>query len=345
MTNRRRIANEHTSPRSLNTKSTGEILRQAREARGESLHDVSLAIQIRPSMLEAIEAGQFFGLTDPLYLKGFIRAYAQYVGLDESEVLPFFRREYDEQQTQQQKLRAPLAPIDSKRLKLTPGRLVVGVLTMAILALVGFSYNQYVSVALTPPLELNSPTDNFVSDSGFVEIKGKTEPGAKLTLNGQEVSLSPDGGFELTVALAQGANMLQLESINSLGKITKIERTVMGPSHLAHQQALEGEVPSPTVLAVTEERMEADQASDSAQLEKFTIDLDINNRPAWVEVSIDGQPDFSGMMLPGVSREFVGSREVKIKTGNGGSTRVTVNGVDQGILGENNEVVEKVYRR
>ena len=119
MTPRRRIHSESTPQRTLNTKRTGDILRQAREARGESLQQVSQAIKVRVSMLQAIEAGRFFGLTDPLYLKGFIRAYTAHVGLDESEVMPFFRREYDEQQHQQQ-LAKPLAPIEPKKSKITP---------------------------------------------------------------------------------------------------------------------------------------------------------------------------------------------------------------------------------
>lgn len=339
MTPRRRIHPESTPQRTLNTKRTGDILRQAREARGESLAQVSQAIKVRTSMLQSIEAGHFFGLTDPLYLKGFIRAYAAHVGLDESEVMPFFRREYDEQQHQQQ-LTKPLAPIEPKKSKITPGRVVVAVLSLAILMVVGYSYNQYVSVALTPRLDLISPVEASTAESGQVLVKGKTDADAQLSLNGQPVTLTPSGDFELTVALALGSNTLQFKSVNKLGKATLVERTVIGPPRLVQSPTAS---PTPTVLA--ESTTAAEQASSSATLGQVKVEVVIGPSPAWIEAESDGKPTFSGLVLPGATQAFVGKQQVKLKTGNGGSTRILLQGVDQGLLGGEGEVVEKVYKK
>lgn len=338
MTPRRRIHPESTPQRTLNTKRTGDILRQARETRGETLQQVSQAIKVRVSMLQAIEAGRFFGLTDPLYLKGFIRAYAAHVGLDESEVMPFFRREYDEQQHQQQ-LAKPLTPIEPKKSKITPGRVVVGFLSMAIIAVVAYSYNQYVSVALTPKLELISPVEASTAESGQVLVKGKTDADAQLSLNGQPVVLTPSGDFELTVALALGSNTLQLKSVNKLGKSTLVERTVIGPPRLAQTPASS---PTPTVLA---ESSNGQQASGSAAMSETKIEVVIGPSPAWIEVEADGKSVFSGLVLPGATQAFTGKQQIKLKTGNAGSTRVLLHGVDQGLLGDEGEVVEKTYRK
>ena len=337
MTPRRRIHSESTPQRTLNTKRTGDILRQAREARGESLQQVSQAIKVRVSMLQAIEAGRFFGLTDPLYLKGFIRAYTAHVGLDESEVMPFFRREYDEQQHQQQ-LAKPLAPIEPKKSKITPGRVVVGFLSMAIITVVAYSYNQYVSVALTPKLELISPVEASTAESGQVLVKGKTDADAQLSLNGQPVTLTPSGDFELTVALALGSNTLQLKSVNKLGKSTMVERTVIGPPRLAQAPTS----PTPTVLS---ESAGGQQASSSATMAETKIEVVIGPSSAWIEVEADGKSVFSGLVLPGATQAFTGKQQIKLKTGNAGSTRVLLHGVDQGLLGDEGEVVEKVYKK
>ncbi len=338
MTPRRRIHPESSPQRTLNTKRTGDILRQARQARGESLAQVSQAIKVRVSMLQAIEAGHFFGLTDPLYLKGFIRAYADHLGLAESEVMPFFRREYDEQQHQQQ-LAKPLAPIEPKKPKITPGRVIVTILTIAIVAVVGYSYNQYVSVALTPKLELVSPVDASTAASGQVLVKGTTDADAQLSLNGQPVTLTPAGDFELTVALALGTNTLQLKSVNKLGKSTVVERTVIGPPRLA--QAL---LPTPTPTVLAESTSES-QATSSATLSEVVVEVNIGPSSAWIEVQTDGQPAFSGLMLPGSTQSYAGTRDIHLKTGNAGSTRVSLHGVDQGLLGKDGEVVEKTYRK
>src|SRR5690606_13176301 len=121
--------------------------------------------------------------------------------------------------------------------KFTPGRIVIGVLTIAVLSLAAYSYNQYVSLALTPSLEITSPQDDITAENGQVEVSGKTDPDAQFTLNGQSVALTPEGEFNLTVAVSQGTNTLQFKSVNKLGKTTTVERTVIGPTRLAQNEA------------------------------------------------------------------------------------------------------------
>lgn len=65
--------------------SLGDLLLQARMKRGLSLEAISLATRIRPEVLAAIESGG----TDQVpsvYLKGYIRGYAHYLGLPQTVV-------------------------------------------------------------------------------------------------------------------------------------------------------------------------------------------------------------------------------------------------------------------
>jgi hypothetical protein len=62
--------------------SFGETLRQQRELREISLRQVSEATKINIRYLEALEQNHFDVLPGGLFNKGFIRAYAKYVGLD-----------------------------------------------------------------------------------------------------------------------------------------------------------------------------------------------------------------------------------------------------------------------
>ncbi|MDR2093333.1 MAG: DUF4115 domain-containing protein [Azoarcus sp.] len=65
----------------------GEILRKAREARGESLVDVVQALKLSYQQLEAIESGQFAALPGPTFVRGFVRNYARHLGLDPEPLL------------------------------------------------------------------------------------------------------------------------------------------------------------------------------------------------------------------------------------------------------------------
>jgi cytoskeleton protein RodZ len=71
----------------LDLASFGEQLRQAREAKQITLQDISAATKISTRALQAMEDEQFDRLPGGIFNKGFVRAYARYVGLDEEKML------------------------------------------------------------------------------------------------------------------------------------------------------------------------------------------------------------------------------------------------------------------
>jgi len=71
--------------------SIGERLSQERQAKGLSIEDVSRATKIQPKYIQALEQEDFCYFSAPVYLKGFLRTYAQYLGLDLEEILSSYR--------------------------------------------------------------------------------------------------------------------------------------------------------------------------------------------------------------------------------------------------------------
>lgn len=67
--------------------SFGEKLRQAREKKGISLDDIAQTTKIGTRQLLAMEAEDFDKLPGGIFNKGFVRAYARCVGLDEEEAV------------------------------------------------------------------------------------------------------------------------------------------------------------------------------------------------------------------------------------------------------------------
>jgi cytoskeleton protein RodZ len=74
----------------------GSGLREARERLGWALPDVAAMLRIRPSYLEALEAGRLNHLPGNVYALGFLRSYAAALGLDAEEVARRFRAEAGE---------------------------------------------------------------------------------------------------------------------------------------------------------------------------------------------------------------------------------------------------------
>ncbi|CAA9281980.1 MAG: hypothetical protein AVDCRST_MAG26-3440 [uncultured Chloroflexia bacterium] len=77
----------------------GERFREAREARGISITEASTATRILPRYLQAIEAGEVNNLPGDVYARGFIRNYAQLLGLPAEEMIGLYRQERGEPTT------------------------------------------------------------------------------------------------------------------------------------------------------------------------------------------------------------------------------------------------------
>jgi cytoskeleton protein RodZ len=71
----------------------GALLRQRRQTLGQPLADIARDSRIRLAYLEAIEDGRYDDLPGSAYAAGFVRSYAEHLGLDGDEVVRRFRAE------------------------------------------------------------------------------------------------------------------------------------------------------------------------------------------------------------------------------------------------------------
>ena len=85
------------SPASKDTRtdaalSLGARLRSARKARAMSLEQVGQLLHLEESMLRAIEEDRFDALGAPVFVRGYLKAYAGLLGLSSSSVLDAYRQ-------------------------------------------------------------------------------------------------------------------------------------------------------------------------------------------------------------------------------------------------------------
>ena len=72
--------------------SIGDNLRVARHNKKVSLEDAARATRIKIEILEQLEADEFDRLAAPAYTKGFLKLYAEYLGLDSQSVVEAYLR-------------------------------------------------------------------------------------------------------------------------------------------------------------------------------------------------------------------------------------------------------------
>ncbi|KAA0234912.1 helix-turn-helix domain-containing protein [bacterium] len=69
----------------------GETLRNARNSRGLTIEQAAQDTRISPRFLEALEEEQFDALPAPVYVRGFLRSYANYLRLDATPLLAWLQ--------------------------------------------------------------------------------------------------------------------------------------------------------------------------------------------------------------------------------------------------------------
>ncbi len=67
--------------------SAGEQLRVARDQKGFSVEDVAVRLKVPARYITAIEQGDVAVLPEPMFVRGYVKAYARMVGIDAEELL------------------------------------------------------------------------------------------------------------------------------------------------------------------------------------------------------------------------------------------------------------------
>lgn len=88
----------------------GEALRREREVRRVSLREISESTKINIRYLEALERNDFTYLPPSVYTRGYVRAFAQYIGTDDKAMLNGYLHELARQERQK---KGPLGIRDS----------------------------------------------------------------------------------------------------------------------------------------------------------------------------------------------------------------------------------------
>lgn len=83
----------HATPEELPTDSLGSHLRNARTSQGKSIQEAARVTCINPTTLANLEADNFAKMPAEVFTRGFIKLYAQYLGLDANEIVKLYSRQ------------------------------------------------------------------------------------------------------------------------------------------------------------------------------------------------------------------------------------------------------------
>ena len=199
----------------------GEILKETREKKHVPISKVAQTLHLKPDVIEAIEAGNWGYLPHHSYVKGFIKNYADFLGLDSNRLLALHRAEYDERQYNKDIPRKT-----RRRLMFTPNLLAPITFIIAILIFASYLFIQSTSILKAPTVEVTSPQDDITTTANVIEISGKAEKETALSINGEIVPLDESNNFNYLIKLEDGRNVIEIIGSKELSPKTKIIRVV-----------------------------------------------------------------------------------------------------------------------
>lgn len=208
-------------------RTVGQILKDERERKFYTLDEIEKFTKIRREFLESLEAGQYNKLPPPTFVQGFIKNYGKFLNLNQEKLLAVFRREFSDAKHPPRILESFSNPIDKKFFRLTPARALGSLILGLMIIFFVYLWFEYRFLVEGPFLEISQPVNQFNTTQAIIQVAGRTDPEAKLSINNQEVSIDPSGKFSQEIQLADGINNIEIIATSKNGKTTKTARTVI----------------------------------------------------------------------------------------------------------------------
>lgn len=207
-------------------------LKQARHARDISIAELERRTHIKAEYLHAIEECRPHDIpAAPVYIKQYIRAYAEVVGL--GSVAHDLLKRFDIEETwhtitthaTDQKHPTPsLARAAFLNLPRLARALAVVIILGVFAAGIGTQWFRFVK---PPTLAVMNPPDGLITTLSSIIVEGYTEKEVAVHINGTPIQNNEDGTFTAPIPLARGANTIAVQATKKSGKQTTLIRTII----------------------------------------------------------------------------------------------------------------------
>lgn len=207
-------------------KSSGGMLKEARLRQGLTIEQVEKATKIRAKFIKAIESDDYSQIPSFSYTKGFIKNYSDFLGLNATNILAFYRRQTRDVPKSMLLPQKTGEPLKMTLLQLTPRRfamLLVVVFCVAFGLYFGFQYQR---IQQPPDLKIEKPDNMTIVKENKIEIIGKTDSDATVSINGINILVRDDGKFFDTVQLEKGKNIITVSATSRYGKNISVSRNI-----------------------------------------------------------------------------------------------------------------------
>lgn len=315
----------------VGTLTLGEKLKKLRSERRMSLNEASRFTRIQIKYLEYLEEGVYNKLPANVYVRGFLKSYAECLGVDDSMLIRMYEKECEIKKNLEKRdlpgnlLRKKTSSLSGDNINissfvLTPRIMTVAMIIIAVFGGFFYLYREIGSFASAPRLVILSPENNYSTDGNAVTVEGVTDSDAKIFLNGQPILVNDDGKFRESITVQTGENVINIKAVNKFNK-EAVESLTVQSTKVNTATASAGQT--------------AEEKNNLAKQTGLEMEIRVDPGPVWLSVEADGNLIFSGTMLSGTSQKFQAENKIIINSGRGNATFVKFKGKDIGVLGNN----------
>jgi cytoskeleton protein RodZ len=321
----------------------GAYLKEEREKQGFSLEDIQQKTKISISSLEAIEEGRVNELPHPVYTKGFIKNYAQCLGLNADEVAGTFAQKAgidEEFEDEADHVPNELSPI-RKKSKWPLFSILVSLVLLAVLGWLVYD------LFLAPP-EINTSSQSTQSSESVDALENEDGGEKRQGSESNEPDLGDTAGREDS-NLGQGTEDKEMSSEQESGG-SWTSGPVAGNETLAEtqtsqvlaeaeqnnavQERVGEEQENETGTAGGNQEEQIDSPTNAEQIDTQRVSPPENGKhvlqieateACWMSADIDSKRR-DLYLRPGESATFRFEDSLEIKLGNAGGVELIFNG-------------------
>jgi len=308
----------------------GEKIKKLRSDRRISLNEVSRVTKIQVKYLEYLEDGCYEKMPADVYVKGFLRSYAEFLGVEDQVLIRLYEKEKGIKNNLE-KVRHPIEvkkdPVNISSFVFTPKKIVVSLAAIVVLGGFFYLYNEVGSFANSPRLVILNPQSGSDVSGNAVSIEGVTDKDSEVFINGQPILVNDDGKFRENVTLQSGVNAISVKSINKFEK-ESVETITVNSDYKPKEESNPSEQEN--------SNMEVPEQNE------LQVEIRVDPGPVWLSIEADDNLVFSGTMLTGAVQIFKAQNKIVINSGRANATFVKFNGKDIGALSQDAGAVRGV---
>jgi cytoskeleton protein RodZ len=324
----------------------GSFLKRHRQEQGKDLDEIAEKTRIHASTLRAIEEDNPKALPAEVFARGFVKNYAQYLGLDPNEALAWYieQNDGDARPTEKINVQEVLAGEAMAEARTFPmGRFVIFFMVVGVLFFAGYLVLSFLNSS-APPVDM-ATQDTTPQAQGEQQslpaAPGTGEPGSESVPG--NLGAGPGGTPDPALASLPGSSPVMPgqeeqqtlsppEKAGQLGEPQAAEgeqvkkKTDDGKPIMYPQAVKEKPVPAPAASPAPPAPIAAPTPSAvKAPGMNYVLEARFT-APTWLSVQVDKEKKKSAIYQPGDYLVWQAEKKISLFVGNAGGIILTLNG-------------------